>query len=533
VITRPLLPGIGVPRVRYLLLTIGLLAVLVISFALSVVAGAIVAAGLLLVVLPWFWLSRNWHLHAMIGGLLYLTILRPLPDVSSAVLYDRLLDVVWFLLVTAIFGYQFLYKRRRLLIWSGGFWLLAGFVGVGVSIWVGAQMGQPVIARDFFELYRGPYYFLVLLLATQVAWDDEDISQSFYRPLLAALSIAFVISVIQGLGGTGTMIVSPIYTPKSVEPFLAAFSSDLGSGNGFYLRNSGTFGNPNWYGVALGLVLPFLMAGWFIRGRRWLRFTIWGVVVVTYAMICVSGSRAGLFIGTLTVYGFFGLWVLESWKRPSITSVAPGVVGRWVPLLLLVVVVTILFTFTAIQGERYHSTFVVLGRVLTGSLEISETRDALAAIMVGNRTDVSGTIKLDGATAAIREVLARSPWFGLGPSKAVDSYLGDTQYSKLFYRYGIVGSIVWFGFWVAVMWRTLRLWWRASTPIQAAMLRAVLISVPQFLLVGLLGAFFDARQIATLILILIGVALSCRGQMEKQPSQDLSSTHAEIEHLAP
>ena len=519
-IAKPLLPGIGAPHVRHLLLTIGLLVVLVTSFALHIVAGTIVAAGFLLVAVPWFWLSRNWHLHAMVGGLLYLTILRPLPNVDSAYLYDRLVDGVWFLLVIAILGYQFAYKRRRLLIWSGGFWLLAGFVVVLVSLSVGAQMGQPVIARDFFELYRGPYYYFVLLLATQVAWNDEDISQSFYRPLLAALSIAFVISVIQGLGETGITIVSPIYSPKSVEPFLTAFSSSshLGSGNGFYLRNSGTFGNPNWYGVALGVVVPFLMAGWFIRGRRWLRFTIWGVVVVAYAMICISGSRAGLFIGTLTVYGFFGLWVVESWKRPSITNVGPGVVGRWVPLLLLVVVVTILFTFTVIQGERYHSTFVVLGRVLTGSLEISELRDALAAIMVGNRIDVSGTIKFDGATAAIQEVLARSPWFGLGPSKAVDSYLGDTQYSKLLYRYGIVGSIVWFGFWVAVMWRTLRLWWRASTPIQAAMLRAVLISVPLFLFAGVLGAFFDARQIATLILILIGVALSCRGQMEKQPS---------------
>ena len=180
-ITRPLLPSIGAPRVRYLLLTIGLLAVLVISFALSAVAGSIVAAGLLLVVLPWFWLLRNWHLHAMIGGLLYLTILRPLPDGSSAFLYDRLLDGVWLLLVTAILGYQFLYKRERLHIWSGGFWLLAGSVVVLVALPVGFLLGQPVITRDFFELYRGPYYFLVLLLATQVVWDEENISQSFYK----------------------------------------------------------------------------------------------------------------------------------------------------------------------------------------------------------------------------------------------------------------------------------------------------------------------------------------------------------------
>ncbi|MCH7705682.1 MAG: hypothetical protein IIB33_01380, partial [Chloroflexi bacterium] len=492
-----------------------------------------VAAGLLLVALPWFWLSRNWHLHAMIGALLYLTILRPLPDVGSAFLYDRLLDGVWFLLVTAILGYQFVYKRRRLRTWSGGFWLLAGTVVVLVSLLVGSLLGQPIIIRDFFELYRGPYYFLVLLLATQVVWDDEDLGESFYKPLLAGLAIAFVVSVLQGLGGTGITIVSPIYTPKSAEPIFSAFSSYLGSGYGFYLQNSGTFGNPNWYGVALGVVLPFLMAGWFIRGRRWLRLAIWGTGIVAFAMICASGSRTGLFVGTLTVFGFFGLWVLESWKRPSIAHVAPRMVGRWVPLSLFVVAVAILFSFTAIKGERYHDTIVTFARVLVGSADFTELRDVLDDIKIGRRTDVSGTIKLDGATDAFREAWNRSPVFGLGPSKAVDPYLGDTQYSKLFYRYGIVGLIVWFGFWVAVLWRTLRLWWRASTPVQAAMLRAVLVSVPPFLVAGILGAFFDARQIATLFLILIGVALSCRGQMEKQPSPDLSSAPAEIDLPAP
>ena len=532
-IARPHLPASGIARGRYILLAIGLLAVLVISFAVQVVAGVIVAAGLLLVALPWFWLSRNWHLHASIGALLYLTILRPLPDIGNEFLYDRLLDGAWFLLVTAMLGYQFAYKRRRLHIWSGSFWLILGSVVVIVSILVGGLLGQPVIARDFRELYRGPYYFLVIVAATQVAWDDEDLGGSLFVPLLAGLSIAFLVSVVQNLGGAGIEIVSPIYTPNSAESVFNAFSSHYGSGYGFYLQNSGTFANPNWWGVALGVLLPFLMAGWFMRGRRRLRIMILGTGVVAFALICASGSRTGLFVGTLAVFGFFGLWVLESWKRPSVAHVSTSWVSRWAPLSFFVLAVAVLFTITAIKGERYHDTIATVVRVVTGSTEFGELRDALDDIKIGSRTDVSGPVKLDGAIRAFREAWARSPLIGLGPSKGVDQYLGDNQYSKLFYRYGIVGFVVWFGFWFAVLWRTLNSWRRATTPVQAAMLRAVLVSVPLFLFAGVLGAFFDARQIATLFLILIGVAMSCRGQIDKRPALDVSGKPSATEPADP
>ena len=66
------------------------------------------------------------------------------------------------------------------------------------------------------------------------------------------------------------------------------------------------------------------------------------------------------------------------------------------------------------------------------------------------------------------------------------------------------------------MWHALRLWRHAETPVQAALLRAVLVTIPPFLLACCAGAFFDARQIATIYLLLIGIALSCGSKRDAE-----------------
>ena len=81
---------------------------------------------------------------------------------------------------------------------------------------------------------------------------------------------------------------------------------------------------------------------------------------------------------------------------------------------------------------------------------------------------------------------------------------------------------VWFGFWAAVFWRALRLRRRAQTALQANMARAVLASVPAFVLAGFGGAFFDATQVATLFLLLIGIAFSAHGLEVRQPVSEPS-----------
>ena len=505
----------------------GLLAafVLVAGLALLYPAAGMFLGGLLVLGgIPLLWLSRNRSHYALVGVLLFLTILRPLPEVSNYFLHDRLLDVGWLVLVVAILAYRFVNERKRPRAWSASYWLLAGTLVVMVSLPVGALLGQPVVLRDFFEFYRGPYYFLVLLLATQVGWSDDNLLEFLYKPLLIALFFAFAISILQGLGDWGTSLVSNLYTPKFAEPFRNAFSNSGSQGSGFFFSiNSGTFANSNWYGVSLGIMMPFLMAGLFATGHRRLRAAILITAVVAFLMIVIAGSRTGLFLGTVAVFGYCGLWLFEAWRRPSVAHVAVDRVGKWAPMLLLMTVVSLLVLASALRGDRYHGTVVALARGI--GLEIEAVAqdggpgglvEELRGLKIGRYNNPSAAHKIEGSTILIKETWHRSPVFGLGPSKAVGNVLGDTQYSVVFYRYGVVGMLVWFGFWIAVVWHTFRQWRRATTPLQAGILRAVLATIPAFIVAGVGGAFFDARQIATLFLLLIGVAVSCRGKSEEK-----------------
>jgi hypothetical protein len=88
-----------------------------------------------------------------------------------------------------------------------------------------------------------------------------------------------------------------------------------------------------------------------------------------------------------------------------------------------------------------------------------------------------------------------------------------------------LGLVMWFGFWLTIFRHALRLKRQAQTPLQASMARAVLATVPAFLAAGTGGGFFDATQIATLYLLLIGIALSSKGAAEEQPSVGVRSAH--------
>ena len=629
-----------------LLVAVGLVAVLALVHPESAM---LLAAMLVLVVAPFLWLFRHHQAYAFVGALLFLTILRPLPSfidsdgiaVPSG-LYDRLLDLVWILFVVAALAYWILGRHKRLRVWPASYWLLAGTLAVMLSIAGAGLWGRGIVLRDLFELYRGPYYFLILLLAAQVAWDDEKLSRFLYKPFLAALLVVSAVTVIQGLDDWGASFVSAVYTPRFTESFFETFTNPIGSGSGsFFLINAGTFANSNWFGVALGLMMPFLMAGLFLRSSRSLRAVVWVATIATFAMILVAGSRAGLAMGTFSVFAYFLLWVWDIWRRPLVTDHSSRNIWKLAPFLLLMLSIALLVGIAAIRGDRYHGTVVGLGgavfqeissaiqwnkpsihsavlddleRVaaelqkatevladaratevpadaraeardrlnrliedlrsdptvdivdglerflkdmegdsnipgtviielkrivefmeLTGSLEDVEEggfSTALSNIMVGRYTNQSGSRKFSGSVALIKQTWEKSPVIGFGPFKvgpgrdyatidperagAKANVLGDTQYSVLFFRYGIVGTAVWFGFWIAVMWYAFRSWLRSTTPVQIGLARAVLAAVPVFLLVSVAGAFFDSRQLTTVFLLLISVAVSSRGKPDEE-----------------
>ena len=293
--------------------------------------------------------------------------------------------------------------------------------------------------------------------------------------------------MLQGLGPELRSLVGYVYTPKSASNIVSAFAT------GGKIRSSGTFANPNWYGVALAMVIPFLLAGFSGVGRLRLRTAIWLTSVSAFLFLGITGSRTALVAGIMAL-GIYFLWSMwDSRKRTTRLQSTHDGVPR-------------VFTFV------FVATFVLL--LLVFISQSSRFQELITALTQGSLLDIEYVShKWSGSISLARETIERSPLVGLGPSKQIN------QYSRLFFRYGILGLAIWFGFWLAIFRHTLRLKRRAQTPFQAGMARAVLAAVPAFVAAGVGGGFFDATQIATLYLLLIGITFSSRGAAEEQVSE--------------
>ena len=431
------------------------------------------------------WLAKNTHAYGFVGFFVVLTILRPLPSVGNQLVVGRIMDAIWLVLAGILLMLITSDRSKLIRVWPGTYLLLLMSMLVVLSMSIGAFLfQQPVISRDFFELYRGPYYLLIFAVATQVSWSDRQLVRYFFKPLLIGFWIVFGISVVQGLGADFRSTVEYIYTTKGTNDITTALTA------GTRVRNSGTFANPNWYGVALAVMFPFLLAGFTASGNRRLRLAIWLTPISAFFFLGISGSRTGVLAGILALFTYVLLGGVQALKRRRVRRPVPMRRERMLLAFTIISVIGILYVFS-LQGVRF--------------------REIVSALSEGSLLGVdSAAVKWSAGRKWALEALRRSPIFGFGPSKQVSTLLGDNQYSALLYRYGLLGLATYLIFWIAVMGRALRLMKHAKSPLQNGLARAVLASVPAFLLAGGGGAFFDVTHIATLYLLLIGISFSAR-----------------------
>ena len=477
-------------------------------------AGVGLAIFVAIFLVPAIWLCGRLRPHAVVGAVLYLTILRPLPAASSTLVADRILDAVWLALFAAALAVIYTQSGHRLRLWRGVYWLAGSGALVGVSMVVGAVAGQNIVARDFFEFYRGPFYILVLLVATQVDWNRSQLTEYLFKPLLAALVVSAGVAILQMNSPTGANAVLLVYVPKVAEWQLSGFN--------FYARTSGTFTNPNWYGVALGLTLPVIWAGAMtLRAVRYLPI----LLIPVSSLIVLTGSRTAVLAVGFGVGVSVLLWLMRGLRRDR-----EGLSAQMTKLTAACIVsAAAIFVAGVILSDRHHDTMAALARGLAG--EVQGAADAvwpfngsldpqlgpmqaraslfneLRAATVDGHTNDSFDIKLDSSLLLVQEAWRRAPLTELGPSKSRGPELGDNQYSLTFYRYGIIGSVVWLGFWLSVSWRAARMWWGGAS-LEMTFGVATLAMVAVMLVSGLGGAFFDARPIAIVFLLLAGVAIS-------------------------
>lgn len=422
---------------------------------------------------------------SLFGWFLVLTMIRPYPFAAYyPVLSGRIVDLVWFFLA-GFFLFCYIPLKRNKMGAVLIFWMVAIMYSTIISLYLAAVFfNNNVIIQDLFELYRMPYYLLVLTFSMQFKWSRKDILRYFVRPMIIGVGLMMLVSFLQMQRYSSMIkeILGYVYYLKTTAFVILPYGR-------FYMRNNGTFANPNYFSVALVILIPFIAASYSLSHSLRYCFIIAACLFFAFFMLITTGSRSGWAAMMMSFVIYVMLAIAERFRK-KIRTLKSRRHSTKLPMLLLSVSVIAMIFLVLPMVYRWESTKTAF---LT---------------QAGLRTIDSFVIKTEEGLRFLSEALEKSPLFGFGPAKATDRYLGDNQYSKYFYRYGMVGLIVWFGFWVSLLWKAFIIWCHPKNSLQVAFSRALLCVVPGFLLACVGGDFFDATQIMTLMLILVGGTLS-------------------------
>ncbi len=425
--------------------------------------------------------NKRERMNFLFSWFLLLTMLRPYPVAASNFsLSGRIVDAVWFVIVL-VFLFRLAPWRK---VGKDAFpllWMMLVMLSMIISIVVSTFIMGTVVIRDVFEFYRVPYYFMVLFFSAQFIWSGETVTRYIVRPILYALVVMVIVSLIDMFNHGGLLgnFVSLVYYMKS-QGFAHL------PGGMYYFRSCGTFANPNYFAVALMIMMVFLMSSYSLVSGFKAKALVSMGVFVSFVMVLSSGSRSGMVVVVMSFIIYLFLKIFEKFYYPGLKR---KTISENVPRLLLLIFVFLVVIIASSRLYRWEGTkrdFFEYGGIL-GIKSVAT--------------------KIDQSEYYISEVVDKSFLFGMGPAKNEDSYLGDNQYAKYFYRYGFFGLVVWFGFWISLITKAFHSWSTSRSLVRLSLSRAILCIIPSFMMACFAGSFYDGTQVTTLLFLLTGVSL--------------------------
>lgn len=284
-----------------------------------------------------------------------------------------------------------------------------------ISMLIGFISGNPPLLRDWFELAKPGFWWLIFSLSLGLRWRLELRERALWIFLgLGALSS--LLSLMQYLNwGDVNRVLSPLYVVNQAQ------LRNIG------IRVSGTFISPaqqaTFLTSALSVAVVLLL---FSRRKRWLRCALFIYACGTFIAILMTASKYGLFASILTVSGIVLLHFWTNWKS------LPGKV-LMTAILVLVVIVASVFLVTQANSIRATSTAVEVG--LRGN-----PFEATLYRLGGIEGDLDPNATRLSNWRMGWKLGMQAPIFGEGPSKDVDmnTYL-HSEYLLVFRRYGFAG----------------------------------------------------------------------------------------------
>jgi len=284
-----------------------------------------------------------------------------------------------------------------------------------ISMLMGFISGNPPLLRDWFELAKPGFWWLIFSLSLGLGWRLEFKERALWIFLgLGALSS--LLSLVQYLNwGDVNRVLSPLYVVNQAQ------LRNIG------IRVAGTFISPAQQATFLTSVLSVaVILLLFSRRKRWHRWALFLYASGTFIAILMTASKYGLLASILTVFGILLVHFWTNWK------LLPGKVLMTAILVLVVIVASV--------------------SLVTQSISIRATSTAREVGLRSNPFVTTlyrlGGIESDLDPNATRlsnwrigwELGMEAPIFGEGPSKGVDTstYL-HSEYLLVFRRYGFAG----------------------------------------------------------------------------------------------
>jgi len=148
---------------------------------------------------------------------------------------------------------------------------------------------QPIIGRDFWEIFKLIIYYLIFSLIANLQINTEDMRR-YYQFAIFIFLISAGFGFLQYINFAGfNQILSPYYAPTQMRGLLV------------HKRITGTTANPNEFGALMVLASSLSLSGGLtIEGKR-LRLLCWLTLPVFWAALLLTLSRTSLISGLISM----------------------------------------------------------------------------------------------------------------------------------------------------------------------------------------------------------------------------------------
>lgn len=344
-------------------------------------------------------------------------------------------------------------------------WFLLLGVCILVSMaYAALAKGQPVIWRDFWDLFKPFLYLLTFALVANLRISAPSMKHYYkFSLIILLLSALFGFAQYIDLAGINT-VISPYYAPTQMEGLLA------------HGRITGTTPNPNEFGALMILAISLALSGGLFLREKKLQVLSWATLPFFGLALTLTLSRSSLISAVLAATVIIAMFLKQRGLKRKFRRVIGLVLFACVVSLVVLPIIPEKVFFRYSQLAHFTEASSWQERV-----ELWRTNFPL---------------------------WIESPLLGWGVGKATMGTIVDNEWLLLLRRYGVVGVVVFLGLYGSLFLGLSCIRRFSSEPSVVALSAALQGTLVGYILYMLVAGVYHSMQLMSILLIFLGLAYS-------------------------